>query len=124
TAGFALRLLAQLAYQPALLYIDTMRYLYNAYPGADPVGYKAPLKAILAVGDLTTVTAVQHLLGLAMAATIYLMLLRRDPPPPPAARPGAPPLLVTYPIPIERKILPHSWLETPTSHCIAFRRSP
>ncbi len=75
TAGIALRVPAQLAYQPALLYIDTMKYLYNAYPGADPVGYKAPLKAILAVGDLSTVTAVQHLLGLAMAGTIYLILI-------------------------------------------------
>src|SRR5262249_56641792 len=113
TAGFALRLLAQLAYQPALLYIDTMRYLYNAYPGADPVGYKAPLKAILAVGDLTTVTAVQHLLGLAMAATIYLMLLRRDTPRWLAAVAGAPLLLHAHHIPIEQNIMPHLWFQAP-----------
>jgi len=111
TAGFALRLLAQLAYQPALLYIDTMRYLYNAYPGADPVGYKAPLKAILAVGDLTTVTAVQHLLGLAMAATIYLMLLRRDIPRWLAAVAVAPLLLDAYQIQIEQNIMPDVWFE-------------
>src|SRR5262249_30230714 len=111
TAGFALRLLAQLAYQPALLYIDTMRYLYNAYPGADPVGYKAPLKAILAVGDLTTVTAAQHLLGLAMAATIYLMLLRRDTPRWLAAVAVAPLLLDAYQIQIEQNIMPDVWFE-------------
>jgi hypothetical protein len=111
-AGFALRLLAQLAYQPALLYIDTMRYLYNAYPGADPVGYKAPLKAILAVGgDLTTVTTVQHLLGLAMAATIYLMLLRRDTPRWLAAVAVAPVLLDAYQIQIEQNIMPDVWFE-------------
>ena len=111
TAGFALRLLAQLAYQPALLYIDTMRYLYNAYPGADPVGYKAPLKAILAVGDLTTVTAVQHLLGLAMAATIYLMLLRRHAARWLAAVAVAPVLLDAYQIQIEQNIMPDVWFE-------------
>jgi hypothetical protein len=110
-AGFALRLLAQLAYQPALLYIDSMRYLYNAYPGADPVGYKAPLKAILAVGDLTTVTAVQHLLGLAMAVTIYLMLLRRDTPRWLAAVAVAPVLLDAYQIQIEQNIMPDVWFE-------------
>ncbi len=111
TAGFALRLLAQLAYQPALLYIDTMRYLYNAYPGADPVGYKAPLKAILAVGNLTTVTAVQHLLGLAMAATVYLILLRRDTPRWLAAVAVAPVLLDAYQIQIEQNIMPDVWFE-------------
>jgi len=110
-AGFALRLLAQLAYQPALLYIDSMRYLYNAYPGADPVGYKAPLKAILAVGNLTTVTAIQHLLGLAMAVTIYLMLLRRDTPRWLAAVAVAPVLLDAYQIQIEQNIMPDVWFE-------------
>jgi len=110
-AGFALRLLAQLAYQPALLYIDSMRYLYNAYPGADPVGYKAPLKAMLAVGDLPSVTAVQHLLGLAMAVTIYLTLLRRDIPRWLAAVAVAPVLLDAYQIQIEQNIMPDVWFE-------------
>jgi len=110
-AGFALRLLAQLAYQPALLYIDSMRYLYNAYPGADPVGYKAPLKAILAVGDLTTVTAVQHILGLAMAAAIYVTLLRRETPRWLAAVAVAPVLLDAYQIQIEQNIMPDVWFE-------------
>jgi hypothetical protein len=32
-AGLVLRVLAQIAYRPALLYIDTIKYLYNAYPG-------------------------------------------------------------------------------------------
>src|SRR6516162_741739 len=74
--GLVLRVLAQLAYRPALFYIDTTRYLYNA-EGMDPVGYKGPLRAILLVANFNAVAAVQHLLGLAMAVVIYLLLLRR-----------------------------------------------
>jgi hypothetical protein len=110
-AGLVLRVLAELAYRPALLYIDTMKYLYNAYPGADPVGYKAPLKAILAVGDLSTVAAVQHLLGLAIAVTIYLTLLRRGTPRWLAALATAPVLLDAYQVQIEQTIMPDVWFE-------------
>jgi hypothetical protein len=110
-AGLALRVAAQLAYHPALLYIDSIKYLYNAYPGADPVGYKAPLRAILAVGDLGTVTAVQHLLGLAMAVTIYIVLIRKDTPRWLAAIAVAPLLLDAYQIQIEQNIMPDVWFE-------------
>ena len=110
-AGLALRVAAQIAYQPALLYIDSMKYLYNAYPGSDPVGYKAPLKAILAVGDLGTVTAVQHLLGLAMAGTIYVTLIRNRTPRWLAAIAVAPVLLDAYQIQVEQNIMPDVWFE-------------
>ncbi len=110
-AGLLLRVLAELAYRPALLYIDTMKYLYNAYPGADPVGYKAPLTAILAVGNLSTVAAVQHLLGLAIAVTIYLTLVRRGAPRWLAALAVAPVLLDAYQIQIEQTIMPDVWFE-------------
>ncbi|MGN6791996.1 MAG: hypothetical protein ACTHJW_06365 [Streptosporangiaceae bacterium] len=110
-AGLALRVAAQIAYHPALLYIDSIKYLYNAYPGADPVGYKAPLRAILAVGNLGTVTAVQHLLGLAMAATIYIVLIRRDTQHWLAAIAVAPLLLDAYQIQIEQNIMPDVWFE-------------
>jgi hypothetical protein len=109
--GVTLRVLAQLAYRPALLYIDTMKYLYNAYPGADPVGYKVPLRAILAVGSLGTVTAVQHLLGLAMAVTIYVVLLRHGTARWLAAIAVAPVLLDAYQIQIEQTIMPDVWFE-------------
>ena len=111
TAGLALRVAAQIAYQPALLYIDSVKYLYNAYPGADPVGYKAPLKAMLAVGNLGTVTAVQHLLGLAMAVAIYVILIRRNTPRWLAAIAVAPVLLDAYQIQIEQNIMPDVWFE-------------
>ena len=79
-AGLALRVLAQVAYRPVLFYIDTTRYLYNVAPGMDPLGYKGVLRAVAFVGGLGAVAAVQHLLGLAMAVVIYLLLLRRGTP--------------------------------------------
>ncbi len=110
-AGLVLRVLAQLAYRPALLYVDSIKYLYNAYPGADPVGYKVPLKAILAIGNLDLVTAVQHLLGLAMAVTIYLLLTRMGSSRWLAALAAAPVLLDGYQLQIEQTIMPDVWFE-------------
>ena len=46
-AGLALRIAAQIAYQPALIYVDTLKYLYGASPGADPLGYTLVLRSIL-----------------------------------------------------------------------------
>jgi hypothetical protein len=110
-AGLVLRALTQTAYRPALLYIDSVKYLYNAWPGTDPVGYKVPLKAILLVGNLSTVTAVQHLLGLAMAVLLYLVLLRRGCPRWLAAVAIAPVLLDAYQLQMEQTIMPDVWFE-------------
>src|ERR1035438_7567340 len=49
TAGLVLRVLVQVAYRPALLYIDSIKYLYGAYPGDDPPGYLLVLKPFLAI---------------------------------------------------------------------------
>jgi hypothetical protein len=110
-AGFVLRVLAQLAYRPALLYVDSVKYLYNAWPGTDPVGYKIPLKVILLFGNIQTVAAVQHLLGLAMAFCIYAILLRRGVPRWLAALAAAPILLDAYQLQIEQTIMPDVWFE-------------
>ena len=50
-AGLALRAATQVAYHPALIYVDSLKYLYGLYPGADPLGYKVLLSLILAVGE-------------------------------------------------------------------------
>jgi len=110
TAGLVLRVLAQFAYRPALFYIDSIKYLYNA-DGNDPVGYKGPLRAILAVANLNTVVAVQHLLGLAMAVAIYVLLLRRGVSRWLAALAMAPVLLDAYQLQSEQTIMPGPWLE-------------
>jgi hypothetical protein len=109
-AGLILRLLAQFAYRPALFYIDSIKYLYNAQ-GNDPEGYKAPLRAILLVANLDTVVAIQHLLGLAIAVVIYILLLRLGVPKWLAALAIAPILLDAYQLQLEQTIMPTVWFE-------------
>jgi hypothetical protein len=109
-AGLVLRVLALLAYRPALFYIDSTRYLYNA-EGMDPVGYKGPLRAILLLANFDAVAAVQHLLGLAMAVVIYVLLLRRGVSRWLAALAIAPVLLDAYQLQIEQTIMPDVWFE-------------
>jgi hypothetical protein len=111
-AGIVMRLLVQAAYQPAVVYIDTLKYLYGARPGADPVAYKIPLKMILALGgDLNTVELVQHLLGVAIAVAIYALLVRRGTPRWLAALAMAPVLFDAYQLQVEAMIMPDVWFE-------------
>ena len=110
-AGLVLRVLAQFAYRPALFYIDTARYVSNNPPGMDPLGYGGLLRAISPAGGLATVAAVQHLLGLAMAVVIYLLLLRRGATPWLAALAIAPVLLDGYQLQIEQTIMPDTVFE-------------
>jgi hypothetical protein len=110
-AGLALRILAQLAYHPALIYVDTLKYLYGAYPGSEPLGYTAFLRVALLAGGLGVVTLVQHLLGLALAVVLYVVLLRRDVPPWLAALAAAPVLLDAYQLQMEQMIMPEALFE-------------
>ena len=109
-AGLVLRALAQIAYRPALFYIDSTRYLYHA-GASDPVGYRVPLRLILVAGNLDAVAAVQHALGLAMAVVIYVVLLRRGCVRWLAALAAAPVLLDAYQIQIEQSVMPNVWFE-------------
>lgn len=77
--GLVFRVLAQVAYRPALFYIDSVKYLYSS-DGNDPEGYKLPLRAILLVANFNAVVAIQHLLGIGIAVLIYVLLLRRGVP--------------------------------------------
>jgi hypothetical protein len=110
SAGLVLRVLAQVAYRPALFYIDSTRYLYHS-GGNDPVGYRLPLKIILFVANLNLVAGVQHALGLAMAVALYLVLLRRGCPRWLAALATAAVLLDAYQVQIEQTVMPDSWFE-------------
>src|SRR5260221_8360716 len=124
-AGLALRVLAQFAYRPAIFYIDTPRYLLNEAPGMDPLGYKAVLRAITAVANLDAVIIVQHLLGLAMAVVIYVLLRRRGTGRWLAALAIAPVLLDAYQVQIEQTLMPDVWFEAMiVAGAAAFIRGP
>jgi hypothetical protein len=110
-AGVALRVLAQMAYHPAIIYIDTLKYLYDAWPGSDPVGYKVPLKLILLFGDLGTVEVIQHVLGIAIAVTMYIVMTRRGLPRWLGALAIAPVMLDAYQVQVESMIMPDIWFE-------------
>ena len=110
-AGLVLRVLAVVAYRPALIYVDTLKYLYGVYPGSDPLGYRLLLKIMLAVGNLSLVAAIQHLLGLAMAVALYAVLLRRGVRVWLAALAVAPVLLDGYQLQMEQTIMPDVWFE-------------
>jgi hypothetical protein len=110
-AGLILRILAQAAYRPALLFSDSVRYLYLS-GGNDPVGYRVLLKPVLLVGNLDMVAAVQHLLGLGMAIALYILLLRRGAPRALAALATAPVLLDAYQVQMEQSIMSDVLFET------------
>jgi hypothetical protein len=111
TAGLVLRVLTLVAYRPAIIYVDTLKYLYNASPGADPLGYKGVFDVILPFGNLSSVALVQHLLGLAIAVALYVVLLRRGVNRWLAALAVAPVLLDGYQLQIEQMIMPDVWFE-------------
>ncbi|MGH3341311.1 MAG: hypothetical protein ACRDPK_00195, partial [Carbonactinosporaceae bacterium] len=108
--GLVLRAVVQVAYQPAILYIDSYLYLFNN-EALDPsmlrpIGYNALLlRWVLPLHDLAYVALLQHLLGLGMAVLIYLLLLRRDVPRWLAALAAAPVLLDGYQLQIEHNVM-------------------
>jgi hypothetical protein len=111
-AGIVMRVITQYAYHPAIIYIDTLKYLYDAWPGSDPVGYKVPLKMILeAGGTLGTVEFVQHVLGIAMAVTLYVVIVRRGGARWLAALAMVPVLFDGYQLQAEAMIMPDVWFE-------------
>jgi hypothetical protein len=108
-AGLVLRVLAKVAYSPALIYVDTLKYLYGVYPGSDPLGYRALLKVVLPFGGLPVVAVLQSLLGLAVAVVLYVVLLRRGTARWLAAVAVAPVLLDAYQLQMEQTIMPDVW---------------
>jgi hypothetical protein len=116
-AGVVLRVLAQVAYLPGVIYYDSGRYLDNiaTLPPNDyaPLGYTALAKAVLwLVSDLAALTVVNHLLALTMAVIIYVALLRRQVRPWIAALAVAPLLLDAYQLFIEQMIMSEALFET------------
>ncbi|HEY3748072.1 MAG TPA: glycosyltransferase family 2 protein [Pseudonocardiaceae bacterium] len=115
TAGVALRVLSLVAYQPALLYIDSYRYLANLNAldptQLDPIGYDLVLRALLPLGGLRTVVIVQHVLGVGMAFAVYVLALRHGARRWLAALATAPVLLDAYQVQIEQNVMSDIWLQ-------------
>ncbi|MFI6538368.1 hypothetical protein ACIBHY_38355 [Nonomuraea sp. NPDC050547] len=82
-AGAVLRLLAMLGFRPALWFPDSYTYIVTVFrPRPDlvrPAGYSMFLKLLEPFHSFAAVTAVQHLMGLAVAAMIYLAARRARP---------------------------------------------
>ena len=104
-AGLSLRILTQAAYSPALVYIDSYRYLHGD-SSLDPLGYLVLLWPLQRAGGLAAVAAVQHILGLGMAFSLYSVLLRRGMWHWAAALATAPVLLDGYQLQAEQTIMP------------------
>jgi hypothetical protein len=115
-AGLVLRVAAQIGYQPALLYIDSKKYLFGtevpAWGAFDPLGYLLlVLRPVLWFGNLAVVALVQHLLGIAIAVTLYALLLRLGVTRWLAALATAPVLLDGYQLVAEQTIMPDTLFE-------------
>jgi hypothetical protein len=112
-AGLVLRVAALIAYQPALVYVDSARYLGADQHGLDPLGYSYLLlrPVLLVSGEqastgLAAVAAVQHALGLAMGVCLYLLAARLGAGRWLAALAAAPVLLDAYQVQAEQMIMP------------------
>ncbi|HEX5407269.1 MAG TPA: glycosyltransferase family 2 protein [Pseudonocardiaceae bacterium] len=115
TAGIAVRVITLLAYQPALLYIDSYRYLDNLQrldpTQLDPIGYDLVLRALIPLGGLRSVVIVQHAVGVGMAFAIYALALRHGARRWLAALATAPVLLDAYQVQIEQNVMSDIWLQ-------------
>ena len=125
-AGLVLRILTQAAYSPALIYIDSDRYLHGN-SSLDPLGYLALLWPLQRAGGLAAVAAAQHILGLGMALVLYSVLLRRGIWRWAAALASTPVLLDGYQLQAEQTIMPDVLFEALIVAGLAlllWRRSP
>jgi hypothetical protein len=112
-AGVVLRVAAQLGYEPALLFIDSKKYIFGTqfstsqWGSYDPIGYTLLiLRPALMFGNLALAVLVQHALGLAMAVALYVLMLRREVTRWLAALAVAPVLLDAYQLNAEQTIMP------------------
>ena len=114
--GLALRVVTQIAYRPALLYIDSYQYLGNLHldpaQTSQPIGYIALLlRPVLSVGNLAVVVGLQHLLGLGMGIAIYALLIRLGVRRWIAVLAAVPILLDAYQLQIEQNIMSETLFE-------------
>jgi hypothetical protein len=112
-AGLVLRAATQVSYEPALLFIDSKKYIFGTdiastdWGSFDPLGYTLlVLQPVLVVADLAFVALLQHVLGMAMAVALYALMRRRGVTRWLAALAVAPVLLDAYQLNAEQTIMP------------------
>ncbi len=118
--GLMLRALAQIAYEPALLFIDSKKYIFGTdyvntiWGSFDPLGYSLLVirPVLIFGGNLAFVAVVQHGLGIAMAGALYALMVRRGAWRWLAALAVAPVLLDAYQLNAEQTIMPDVLFET------------
>jgi hypothetical protein len=113
TAGLILRAMAQIGYEPALLFIDSKKYIFGLnfqatdWGSYDPLGYSLlVLRPVLMFANLAVAALIQHVLGVAMATALYLLMVRRGVWTWLAAVAAAPVLLDAYQLNAEQTIMP------------------
>jgi hypothetical protein len=81
--GLVLRAIAQVAYEPALLFIDSKKYIFGTdtstiWGAFDPLGYSLLIlrPVLMFGGSLGFAALAQHVLGMAMAGALYVLMLR------------------------------------------------
>ncbi|MGH3182305.1 MAG: hypothetical protein ACRDOE_10440, partial [Streptosporangiaceae bacterium] len=111
--GLVLRVVSQLGYEPALLFIDSKKYIFGTdfnqgdWGSFDPLGYTLLiLRPVLLFADLAFAALLQHVMGMAMAAALYVLMLRRGVTRWLAALAVAPVLLDAYQLNAEQTIMP------------------
>jgi hypothetical protein len=113
--GLVLRIFAVVAYRPALLFIDSFRYLdliRTTDPGkAQTLGYVFFLWPLLHVTNLFGIALAQHLVGVGMSVGIYLLCLRYGVVRWLATIAAVPVLLDAYQIQIEHTIMSETLFE-------------
>ncbi|MFI5735929.1 glycosyltransferase family 2 protein [Kribbella sp. NPDC051587] len=108
-AGTALRVLATIAYQPGIIYVDSQQYLFNIEllkpDQLNPIGYSIALKPLIDLGGITFVVIVQHVAGLLMGIAIYALARRLTAYRWLSALAAAPLLLDAYQVQIEQNVM-------------------
>src|SRR4051794_7271736 len=111
-----LRVLAMVAYSPALFFSDSWAYVYAAWQRSTiailpdrPSGYGLAIK-VLGLGQhvLTPLITVQHLAGLATGVLVYALLIRRGVPKLAGAVAAAVVLLDANVIGLEQHVMPEA----------------
>ncbi|TCO46279.1 dolichyl-phosphate-mannose-protein mannosyltransferase [Kribbella antiqua] len=108
--GTILRVLATIAYRPAIVYTDSQHYLENMTElkpdQLNPIGYEFVLNPLMKLGGgLTLVVVVQHVVGLLLGVAIYALARRLTVYRWLAAVAAAPLLLDAYQVQIEQNIM-------------------